>query len=127
MAFRNKIREIVSIPPSAKPVEGKKDPTSSWKPLSESIAGYVALTVESLLIDDVYDIRSGVSYSFNPSFAAKTTYKTQSILVVPLMTNEQAILGVLQLITAKSRSGLVIPITLRPEVTDARRQASSRP
>jgi len=79
----------------------------------QSIAGYVAMTGESLLIDNVYDIRSDVSYSFNPSYDTKSAYKTESILVVPLTTNDGFILGVLQLINAKSRSGLVIPFSMQ--------------
>jgi HD-GYP domain-containing protein (c-di-GMP phosphodiesterase class II) len=78
-----------------------------------SIAGYVALTGESLLIDDVYDIRSPVVYSFNPEFDRKSSYKTRSILVVPLATREGSILGVLQLINAKDARNAVVPFSMR--------------
>ena len=78
-----------------------------------SIAGYVAMTGESLLIDDVYDIMSTVSYNFNPDFDRKTSYKTQSILVVPLTTRDDLILGVLQLINAKDNRGGVVPFSMQ--------------
>ncbi len=69
-----------------------------------SLAGYVAATGDSLLVDDVYDIRSGVTYSFNPGFDRKSSYTTHSILVVPLKTREEVVLGVLQLINKKNGS-----------------------
>jgi len=78
-----------------------------------SIAGYVAMTGESLLIDDVYDIRSSVSFSFNPDFDRKTSYRTQSILVVPLTTRDGLILGVLQLINAKGGPEGVVPFSMQ--------------
>ena len=70
-----------------------------------SLAGYVAFTKDPLLIDDVYHISSNVSYQFNPEFDRKTSYKTESILVVPLETTDQDVLGVLQLINAKNDNG----------------------
>jgi len=80
---------------------------------AQSIAGYVAMTGESLLIDDVYDIRSSVSFNFNPEYDRKTSYKTQSILVVPLSTRDELILGVLQLINAKDGEGRVVPFSMQ--------------
>ncbi|TVQ40098.1 MAG: HD domain-containing protein [Spirochaetaceae bacterium] len=76
-----------------------------------SLAGYVASTGEALMIDNVYDIKSNVSYSFNPSYDKLTQYKTQSILVVPLMKSNTVVVGVLQLINRKDRHGDVIPFT----------------
>jgi len=78
-----------------------------------SIAGYAALSGESLLIDDVYDIRSNVSYNFNPNFDEKFSYRTQSILVVPLLTRDNALLGVIQLINAKDSAGKVVPFSMQ--------------
>ena len=78
-----------------------------------SIAGYTALTGEALLIDDVYDIHSGVSFSFNPSFDKKSSYRTKSLLVVPLLTREGSILGVLQLINAKDGRGESVPFSMQ--------------
>lgn len=74
-----------------------------------SIAGYVGVTGESLLIDDVYDIRSNVSYSFNPTYDRKSSYKTQSLLVVPLTRPDNEVLGVLQLINKQDGNGTTIP------------------
>ncbi len=77
----------------------------------DSLAGYVASTGESLLIDDVYHIKSSVSFSFNPAYDYKTQYKTQSMLIVPLKTRDDSTVGVLQLINAKAPSGSVIPFS----------------
>ena len=74
----------------------------------KSLAGYVASTGDSVLIDNVYDIKSDVSYSFNPEFDKKSSYKTHSMLIVPLLTRTNIILGVLQLINAKSKDGQIV-------------------
>ncbi|TVR00385.1 MAG: HD domain-containing protein [Spirochaetaceae bacterium] len=74
-----------------------------------SLAGYVASTGEALMIDNVYDIKSQVSYSFNPAYDKLTSYKTQSILVVPLMKSDTIVVGVLQLINKKDRREEVVP------------------
>ncbi len=77
----------------------------------DSLAGYVADTGDTLLIDDVYDIRSDVDFSFNPEFDRKSSYRTKSMLIVPLATGTEAIVGVLQLINAKDKSGNLIPFS----------------
>lgn len=76
-----------------------------------SLAGHVAATADPVLIDDVYDIQSDVSYSFNPEYDTKTSYRTQSMLIVPLLTREQTSVGVLQLINAKDENGEVVPFS----------------
>jgi len=81
-----------------------------------SLAGYVASTGESLLVDDVYDIRSDVSYRFNATVDTKTSYKTRSILVVPLVTSDDIILGVIQLINKKTRAGRVVPFSMQDRI-----------
>jgi HD-GYP domain-containing protein (c-di-GMP phosphodiesterase class II) len=76
-----------------------------------SLAGYCAATGEPLIIDDVYDIHSNVSYSFNPAYDKKTSYKTTSILVVPLERSDHEIVGVLQLINKMDEKGHVVPFS----------------
>ncbi len=78
---------------------------------TKSLAGYVASSGEPLLIDDVYDIRSDVDYSHNPTFDQQTNYRTQSMLIVPLLTRAHQVVGVLQLINAKAPDGTVIPFS----------------
>jgi response regulator RpfG family c-di-GMP phosphodiesterase len=79
----------------------------------KSIAGYVAKTGEAILIDDVYHIQSDISVTFNPTYDLKSNYRTRSILGVPLKTRENEIVGVLQLINAKSESGEVVPFSMQ--------------
>jgi response regulator RpfG family c-di-GMP phosphodiesterase len=82
----------------------------------KSIAGYVAKTGEPILIDDVYHIQSEVTYSFNPAFDRKSSYRTKSILGVPLKTRENEIVGVLQLINAKSDGGETTAFSMQDRI-----------
>ncbi len=81
-----------------------------------SLAGYVAATGESLLIDDVYDIKSNVTYRHNASVDTKTQYKTGSILVVPLMTTDELILGVIQLINKLDEKRQILPFSMQDRI-----------
>jgi response regulator RpfG family c-di-GMP phosphodiesterase len=81
-----------------------------------SLAGYVAKTGETILIDDVYHIQSEVSFAFNPAFDQKTNYRTRSILCVPLKTRENEIVGVLQLINAKTDAGEVTAFSMQDKL-----------
>jgi putative nucleotidyltransferase with HDIG domain len=84
-------------------------PSGAFMPVDKtSLAGYVAKTGETILIDDVYHIQSDLSITFNPAFDQKTNYRTQSILGVPLKTRDDEIVGVLQLINAKNEAGEVV-------------------
>ncbi len=65
-----------------------------------SIAGYVALTSDTLIIDDAYKIGSDVPYRFNPAFDKSSGYRTVSMLTVPLKTNRGTTVGVMQLVNA---------------------------
>jgi HD-GYP domain-containing protein (c-di-GMP phosphodiesterase class II) len=76
-----------------------------------SLAGYVATTGESLLIEDAYRIESGASYSFNPYFDEISSYKTKSMLIVPLRTSKSDLVGVLELINRLGPDGSVLPFS----------------
>jgi HD-GYP domain-containing protein (c-di-GMP phosphodiesterase class II) len=65
-----------------------------------SIAGYVAITGKTLNISDVYDLTGDEEYRFNPAFDDRNRYRTRSMLVVPIRTHQNEILGVLQLINS---------------------------
>jgi len=75
---------------------------------TKSIAGFVAETGQSLLIDDVYALPEDVSFEFNPEFDKKSNYRTRSILAVPLKDTEGKILGVIQLINALDEKGKAV-------------------
>jgi HD-GYP domain-containing protein (c-di-GMP phosphodiesterase class II) len=76
----------------------------------KSLAGYVALTGETLVIDDAYDLPPSVEYSINTSFDKQTGYLTRSMLVIPMMTHVGDIVGVVQLINRK-RPGVTRHLT----------------
>ena len=67
-----------------------------------SLAGYAAATGETLRIHDAYEIPEDAPYGFNRSFDERFGYRTQSMLVVPMMDQLGTVVGVLQLINRKT-------------------------
>ena len=66
-----------------------------------SLAGWVALTGDTLVIDDAYSLPADAEYSINRSFDEKNGYLTRSILVFPMVTHVGDLVGVLQLINRR--------------------------
>ncbi len=88
-------------------------PNVAWKeftvPITQnSLAGYVAITGESLNLPDAYHLPPGVPYKLNPQFDQAIPYKTRSVLVLPMQNQEKEIIGVLQLINRKISPELVV-------------------
>lgn len=73
----------------------------------ETLAGFVALSRESLNLPDVYCIPPEAPYRFNDSFDRQAGYRTTSALVVPMVDTEGQVLGVLQLINRLEEDGRV--------------------
>ena len=67
----------------------------------KSLAGYVAMTAETLVIDDAYDLPPDAEYTINRSFDEENGYLTKSLLVFPMTNHDGDIIGVLQLINRK--------------------------
>jgi len=67
----------------------------------KSLAGYVALTGETLVIDDAYNLPADAEYSINHSFDQENGYLTKSLLVFPMTNHVGDLIGVLQLINRK--------------------------
>jgi HD-GYP domain-containing protein (c-di-GMP phosphodiesterase class II) len=88
---------------------GHKLPYKSFKMKinKKSVSGYVAETGEILNIPDMYAIPEEAPYSFDPRYDEKANYKTISTLTVPLKTNRNEIIGVLQIINAKDVDGTI--------------------
>jgi HD-GYP domain-containing protein (c-di-GMP phosphodiesterase class II) len=76
-----------------------------------SIAGYVASTAESLLIDDAYRIDPSYPFSFNPYFDQISSYRTVSMLIVPIRTSKNDMVGVLELINRLDARGAPVPFS----------------
>ncbi len=76
-----------------------------------SLAGYVASTGESILVGNAYALEGDVPYSFNPYFDEISSYRTKSMLIVPLRTSKNDLVGVLELINRLGPDGSVLPFT----------------
>lgn len=68
---------------------------------SSSIAGYVAMVGEPLLIDDVYSLTGEEPFHFNPEFDLQYNYITRSMLVIPMKNQYSEVVGVIQLINKR--------------------------
>ena len=66
------------------------------------IAAYVALTGETVNLPDAYKAK-GFDFSGTKMFDEKTGYRSKSFLTVPLKNHEDEIIGVLQLLNAKTQ------------------------
>lgn len=66
-----------------------------------SLAGYVAVTGQPLVIDDVYFLPPDVEYSFNRSIDEKYGYRSKSMVTIPMKDHKDEVIGVLQLINRK--------------------------
>ncbi|MCL2244224.1 MAG: HD domain-containing protein [Treponema sp.] len=86
-------------------------------PINEkSISGYCGLTKELINIPDMYEIPSERSYSFNSSFDMITGYKSVSSLTVPLMSSENRLIGVIQVLNAKDSQDNIVPFSNDDEI-----------
>ncbi len=72
-------------------------------PIDKSrISSYVALTGETLHIQDAYNLPSDVPYAYPKDFDARIGYRTKSMLAVPMKNHKNEIVGVLQLLNHKT-------------------------
>ncbi|PSB26421.1 HD domain-containing phosphohydrolase [Stenomitos frigidus] len=97
-------------------------PAASFKEFAmpmtpKSLAGYVALTGESLNIPDAYNLSAGVPYQLDRSFDRSISYRTRSVLVLPMQNQEGEMIGVLQLINRKRKPDAVITADNALDVT----------
>jgi HD-GYP domain-containing protein (c-di-GMP phosphodiesterase class II) len=74
----------------------------------DSISGYVALTGESLILDDCYHVPGRYQFSINKSFDENNNYRTKSMLAVAMRNQKDEITGVIQLINRKPDGSLVL-------------------
>jgi len=94
--------------------------SETFKPYSlpldkNSIAGYVAITGETLNIADVYHLSSEVGFEFNRDFDKRNKYRTKSMLLVAMKDTEGKIIGVLQLINSANIQGKIISFASKIE------------
>jgi HD-GYP domain-containing protein (c-di-GMP phosphodiesterase class II) len=96
---------------------GQKLPMSNARiPIDDSrAAGFAAKNLVAVRIDDAYAIPEDKPYKFNPSFDKQNSWKTRSILALPLVTTSGNLLGVISVFNALDEAGEAIPFTPRDE------------
>ena len=76
-------------------------------PNSKNVVAAAALTGETINLTDAYNA-PGFDFSGTRAFDARTGYRSQSFLNVPLKSHEADVVGVLQLINARGSDGRTI-------------------
>jgi diguanylate cyclase (GGDEF)-like protein len=89
-----------------------------------SLAGYVALTGQTINLLDAYAVPGDRPYAFNWRIDASLGYRTGSVLVVPLQEPKGDTIGVLQLINARDDHGRIVPFD--PDVEELIRALASQ-
>ena len=73
-----------------------------------SLAGYVAMTGETLNLPDAYNLPKDVLYHIDRTFDESFSYHTRSVLVLPMQDQNGEIIGVIQLINRKIKRDIAI-------------------
>jgi HD-GYP domain-containing protein (c-di-GMP phosphodiesterase class II) len=82
------------------------------QPNHAMVVSHTALSGETVNIPDAY-IARGYDFSGTQAFDAKTGYRSQSFLAVPMRNNQDEIIGVLQLINALNpETGSIVPFSV---------------
>ncbi|HKP57389.1 MAG TPA: HD domain-containing phosphohydrolase [Polyangiales bacterium] len=68
---------------------------------AQSIAGAAALGRQPINVADVYALDAQKPYTFDPSFDKRVGYRTKSMLAMPMISAEDEVIGVIQLINRK--------------------------
>ena len=68
---------------------------------NRSIAGSAVLAKKAINIPDAYEIQAGAPYGFDRRFDEKIGYRTKSILTMPLVSQRDEVIGVIQMINQK--------------------------
>ncbi len=84
------------------------------KPNHKNVASYSATTLKSVNVADAYH-EPGFDFSGTKAFDAQTGYRSHSFLTIPMVNNEQRIIGVLQLINARDEGDVVVEFDARQQ------------
>lgn len=79
---------------------------------ARSIAGYVALSGQTVRADDVYALPDILPYRFNNSRDLKSGFRTRSMLVLALKNHAGQVIGVVSLLNKRSPAGEAATFTL---------------
>ena len=81
------------------------------QPIHSMVVTHSALSGDTVNIPDAYTAE-GYDFSGTKKFDAKTGYRSQSFLAVPMRNHEDEVIGVLQLINAQNRkNGAIVPFS----------------
>ena len=84
---------------------------ATGSPNHAMVVSHAALSGETVNIPDAYEA-AGYDFSGTKKFDAKTGYRSQSFLTVPMRNHEDEVIGVLQLINAQDReSSEIVPFS----------------
>lgn len=84
----------------------------------ETLAGFVALSRQTLNLPDAYQLPPEAPYRFNDNFDRQAGYRTTSILVVPMQDTQGQVLGVLQLLNRQEEDGSGVAVPFSAEDQD---------
>ncbi len=82
---------------------------------NQSISGYVAKNCQIVSIPDAYKMNGTEPYEFDSEFDRISNYQTSSVLAVPMINQQEKVLGVMQIINAKDDDGNTIPFSSSDE------------
>jgi HD-GYP domain-containing protein (c-di-GMP phosphodiesterase class II) len=74
-----------------------------------SMCGYVAMTMEPLIVGDARAECNSAKFNINTSVDEQTGYSTVSAITVPILDDGKKLAGVLQLINHKDAAGIITP------------------
>ena len=81
------------------------EPANFVVPINKkSIAGYTAVTGETVFVADLYAIPEQLPFRFDPSFDKEVGYRSRSMLSFPLLNHDRKVIGVVQLINRRDGS-----------------------
>ncbi len=72
----------------------------------QSLAGWVAVHGEPLVLADAYSLPGGAPYRHNPGFDSATGWRTRAVVVVPMKDHRGDLVGVLQLMNRRAADGV---------------------
>ena len=84
-----------------------KEGTPNYK----NVAAAAALRGETINLPDAYNA-PGFDFSGTRAFDERNRYRSQSFLTVPLKNHDAEVVGVLQLINARSEAGVTMPFSI---------------
>ena len=75
---------------------------------NSSIVGHAALTGETLVVADAYDLPPGAGFESSPEFDKRYGYHRRSMLIVPMIDQLKHVVGVLVFVNRKSQRDAII-------------------